>query len=322
MGYTIIKRKQKGGMNVQKKVGVILNPVAGKKRGKALLADLLDGLCRLSCDLSVFVTADRGDATVQAMRYGKECDMVCCIGGDGTLNETISGLMQIERRIPLCYVPTGSTNDFAQACGIPTDLTQTIELVRRNRTVRVDLGRFDERYFTYIASFGLFTRASYSTDQTVKNVIGHLAYIFEGAKELQDLGKSYRVKITCDDAQTIEGDFLFGGIANTTSLGGIFHLPKQRVTLDDGKFELLLIRVPKTVDDLWKILNMMQTGIFDGELIVFLQAARLKVESPTPISWCLDGEFAGDRTCVTVQNEHRALQIYSGQRSQYINHQP
>jgi YegS/Rv2252/BmrU family lipid kinase len=235
--------------------------------------------------------------------------MLCCIGGDGTLNEVICGLMNSKENKPLCYLPAGSTNDFASVCGIKNGLSSTLSLLRHNRVSRVDLGQFDERYFTYIASFGLFTKASYSAEQSVKNMMGHFAYVLEGAKEISDLGKKYRVTVEYDGGR-MDGDFIFGGVANTTSLGGLFTISKNRVVLDDGKFEVLLIREPKTLDDMIRILNMMQSGNFDGDLVVFLQSSKVCFHSETPIAWCLDGEFAGERSDVTVVNCKRALPLY------------
>ncbi len=290
--------------------GVILNPVAGKKRGKALLPDLLEGLCRLGYELNVFITAARGDATRAARKYGTSCDLVCCIGGDGTLNEVISGLMTLPERPALCYLPAGSTNDFAAVCRVPKDVAGALEMLKRGKVFKIDLGRFEDRFFTYIASFGLFTKASYTADQNIKNLIGPMAYVMEGAKELSDLGKKYHIRLTGEQG-TIEGDFIFGGIANTTSLGGIFQLSKKCVTLNDGKFEVLLIREPKSLDDMIRIVNMMQTGSFDDQQVVFLQTSFVKLESDEPISWCLDGEYAGDRTRVSIENQHQVLSLYA-----------
>jgi len=295
---------------MQTKAGVILNPVAGKKRGKLLLPDLLEGLCRRNILPIVHVTSKRRDAERAAIAFGKDCDMLCCIGGDGTLNEVICGLMCQTVRPPLLYIPTGSTNDFAQTCGIPSDLNRAMELVASNQTRTVDIGCLCDRYFTYIASFGLFTRTTYATDQSVKNIIGHMAYLLEGAKELSDLGKSYHVKIT-HDTGSIEGDFLFGGVANTLSIGGIFHLPRRHVVLDDGKFELMLIRLPKNADELLRAFNMMQSGAYDGDLIRFLSTTKVKFKSDQPISWCLDGEYAGDRAEACATNLARSLTLYA-----------
>ncbi len=294
------------------KAGVILNPVAGKKKGKAMLGDFCEGICRLEYDITLGVTTKQGDATEKAKRYSPQHEILCCIGGDGTLNEVITGLMSLPRaeRAPLCYLPTGTTNDFAAACSIPNDVMGALDCLTQGKTVNVDIGSFDERFFTYIASFGLFTRSSYATDQAVKNVIGHLAYVLEGAKELQTLGKKYHLRVKCDQG-IFEDDYIFGGVANTTSLGGIFQLPRKLVTLNDGKFELLLIRYPTTADELIRTLNMIQTGSFDGEQVVLLQTEQVEFTAQSPISWCLDGEFAGDREKVKIQNRKRALTLFA-----------
>lgn len=294
---------------MERRAVIILNPVAGKKKGKTMLFDVCSMLSELSFEPLVYLTKGRGDATEAAKRFADECDLMVVVGGDGTLNETISGLIGCEKKPPLCYLATGTTNDFATTLGIPKDLEETALAVREASLFPVDVGRFDERYFTYIASFGIFTKASYSADQTAKNLLGHFAYVLEGAKEITDLGKAYRVRVNCD-GQTIEGEYIFGSVTNTTMMGGLFPLPPQRVSLNDGLFEVMLVRAPKNLNDVAKDYSMMKNGTFDGEHIVFLQGRDVTIESEEEIAWCTDGEFAGNRCAVRCENLHRAVEVY------------
>ena len=292
-----------------KRAVVILNPVAGKARAKQILFDLLKGLSELGYEALVYITAARGDAISAAAHYGKNCALMVCLGGDGTLNEVISGLLTLERRPDLCYLPAGTTNDFAAAVGISKDVGAALRAIEKQQTRYIDIGKINDRFFTYVASFGIFTRASYSADQNVKNTIGHLAYILEGAKEISDLGKAYHVRAVFDSGVT-EGDFIFGSLTNTTSIGGMFKLPGNRVSLDDGKFELMLIRAPQNLLDIQRILDMMTRGDFDMNQVVFVRTKQADITLDEPVPWCTDGEFAGNQKEVCIDNLHRAVHIF------------
>ena len=291
---------------------LILNPVAGKAKGKQILFDVENALQQAGYSNRLHITTCRGEATCAAEKYAADSEIIACLGGDGTLNETISGVLaakDLAVRPKLCYIPAGTTNDFAATVGIPKDVPSILHALKENKTAEVDIGSFGSRFFTYIASFGIFTRASYSADQNTKNVLGHLAYVLEGAKEISDLGKVYHVKAEYDGG-TAEGDYIFGSISNTTSIGGIFKLPPNHVVLGDGKFELMLIRAPQTLADIQRDLEMMRTGDFDGEQIIFAQTSFAHITSTEPLAWCNDGEFAGDLSDVTVKNLPRAVEIF------------
>ncbi|MCQ2425497.1 MAG: YegS/Rv2252/BmrU family lipid kinase [Lachnospiraceae bacterium] len=291
---------------------LILNPVAGKARGKQILFDVENALQQAGYSNRLHITTCRGEATLAAAKYASDSEVIACLGGDGTLNETISGVLtaeNLEKKPKLCYIPAGTTNDFAATVGIPKDIPSILRSLKEDRTAEVDIGSFGNRFFTYIASFGIFTRASYSADQNTKNVLGHLAYVLEGAKEISDLGKVYHVSVEYDGG-AVEGDYIFGSVSNTTSIGGIFKLPSDHVALGDGKFELMLIRAPQNLVEIQKDLDMMRTGDFDGEQIVFAQTSYARIRSTEPLAWCNDGEFAGDLTDVTVKNLHRAVEIF------------
>lgn len=298
------------GAEERKKAVVILNPVAGKARARYVLFDLLKGLADMGYDALVHITSARGDAVSAASYYGGDCALMVCLGGDGTLNEVISGLLSLDKRPRLCYLPAGTTNDFATTVGISKSVGDAVRAIGRDTLREIDIGQFNERFFTYVASFGIFTKASYSADQNIKNTIGHLAYVLEGAKEISDLGKAYHVRAVYDGGET-EGDFIFGSLTNTTSIGGLFKLPGSRVSLDDGLFELMLIRAPKSLMDIQKMLDMMSRGNFDMNQIVFVGTKQADIYLDEPVSWCTDGEFAGNLREVHIRNLNKAIRIFT-----------
>ena len=227
-----------------KKLLFIVNPRAGKTKSSAPLFDAVAALSRAGYLVRVFVTEAGGDASRVAADWGPDYDVVVCAGGDGTLNETISGLMTLPQRPLLGYLPNGSTNDFAASLHLSSDPRLAALDIAGGSPHPLDIGRHNDRYFAYVASFGAFTRSSYSASQAAKNALGHFAYILEGLSDLDSL-RPYRCAIEAD-GERFEGEFIFGAVCNSTSLGGLVKLDASRVAMDDGAFELLLLRMPKT----------------------------------------------------------------------------
>lgn len=287
-----------------KKLLLIVNPVAGKKRLKPMLMDVVQIFARGGFATTVMVTGRRGEASEFAA-LGKEFDVIVCAGGDGTLNEVISGMMEKGVSIPLGYIPCGSTNDFAASMGIPTDVRKAAEAIANGRPLPLDVGKFGDRYFSYVASFGAFTAASYTTAQDVKNLLGHAAYVFEGIKDLSSIQPQH-MKFVAGD-KTISGDYVFGAIANSKSFGGIVKLKDELVSLNDGLFEVLLVKMPKTLADLPAIINALTTSNFDNPCFAFFKASTLKVIPDLPTAWSLDGEYVRTEDMFTVENLHGAI---------------
>ena len=219
----------------------IVNPRAGKTKSSAPLFDAVATFGRAGYLVRVMLTQAAGDAARFAAQWGGGYDLVVCAGGDGTLNETLSGLMQLENRPPVGYLPNGSTNDFAASLRIPSSVQQAARAVVEGTPHPLDLGAHNDRYFSYVASFGAFTKASYSASQETKNALGHFAYILEGIKNLDSL-RPYRCGVEAD-GESFDGDFIFGAVCNSTSLGGLVKLDPKRVHMDDGMFELILLRI-------------------------------------------------------------------------------
>lgn len=289
-----------------KKLMLIVNPVAGKKKLKNLLLDVIEILGRGGYAATVLVTGRRGEAT-EFTADADGYDLIVCCGGDGTLNECISGMLQNNVTIPLGYIPCGSTNDFASSMGIALDIKKCAESIAQGMPLPLDIGRFNDRYFTYVASFGAFTAASYSAPQSIKNIFGHAAYVFEGINDLQSI-KPYHMKFVVND-KIYEGDYVFGAVANSTSFGGIVKLKNELVSLNDGLFEVLLIKMPKNIADLSTIINSLTTSNYDNDRFEFFKASSLTICPPGAMSWSLDGEYMHTEGDVTVSNLHGVIEF-------------
>lgn len=290
-----------------KKMLFILNPKAGQMKAGRYLAEIIGRFNREGYAVSVYVTAQAGDAADAAKQWAERVDTVVCCGGDGTFNETVTGVLQSGAKVDIGYLPAGTTNDFATGLKIPTDLLKAAAAVVEGKPEEYDVGRFDDRYFTYVASFGAFTKASYATPQSAKNLLGHLAYVFGGIQELSQL-HTVHLCFALDGEKVIEDDFLFGAICNATSVGGILTLDPETVDLRDGKFELLLIRSPRDLAELADCIRALQTKKYDSRLITFASASRIEVFSEKEMDWTLDGERAQGQN-VVIQNVHRAIRL-------------
>lgn len=271
----------------------ILNPAAGKLRAKNAVCDILAPLCAAGHRVTVYTTAARGEAREVAQTMGGQFDRILCCGGDGTLNEVVDGILAGGCDRPLGYIPAGSTNDFAATLGLGSDLVASARRFLEGKPRAIDIGAFNgRRYFSYIASFGAFTSTSYTAPQTTKNAIGHLAYILEGVKDVPNAVRPITLRAETDDGRVIEGDFVFGALSNSTSIGGIVKLDASLVDLSDGMFELLLIRMPKKLAELNRILTALTTRDYGSAPELVLTRARgVKVTAAEILPWSLDGEY-------------------------------
>ena len=267
----------------QHKLLLIVNPAAGRTKSRAPLFDALSRFSEAGYLLSIHNTASQGDATRTTVQEGPHYDVIVAAGGDGTLNEVISGLMQLEHPPLLGYLPQGSTNDFASSLHISKSPATAAAAIVRHTPQQLDIGTWNERHFVYVASFGAFTRSSYSAPQVAKNALGHFAYILEGMKDLNSL-RPYHVRITAD-GEVLDGEYLFGAVCNSTSLGGLMKLDPSRVVLDDGKFEMLLIPSPKTPTDLQNLVLALLNQEYDREGLVFRHVSSIRVETEENLPW-------------------------------------
>ena len=287
----------------------IYNPRAGKAQIRSNLLDIIDIFVKAGYEVTAYPTQASGDAVKAVKTRRAGYDIVVCSGGDGTLDEVVTGMMQCEEKLPIGYVPAGSTNDFANSLKIPKNMIKAANVVVRGKNFACDIGAFNNDSFIYVAAFGIFTNVSYETKQDVKNVLGHAAYLLEGVRALPTI-RSYPLKITCDQ-QVIEGEFLYGMVTNSHSIGGFRGITGtgKEVLLDDGAFEVTLIRKPSNPLELNNIIVAMVDKRVKSEHIYSFTASRIVVESEEPLAWTLDGEFGGEPRKAVIENKTKALEI-------------
>lgn len=287
---------------------LIINPCAGQKKAKKLLVEIIDILNRAGFEVITYITSGPGDAENACIRYADQANRIVCCGGDGTFNETVSGVLKSGKDIPIGYIPAGSTNDFASSLHLSNDILQATRDIVNGQPKRLDIGLFGSRYFSYVASFGAFTRTSYTTSQSLKNALGHTAYVLNGIQELSQI-RSHPLRFTLSDDSIIEGRFLFGAISNSTSLGGVLTLTPDRVDMADGKLELLLIRAPKDLFELGECVRALQQKTYNCEIITFLSTDSVSISAPEDLCWTIDGEQESGHTQTSVSCLHHAIQV-------------
>lgn len=287
----------------------IYNPWSGKAKVRTRLGEMIEFFTDQGYLVTVYPTRACGDGYRCAKEMSANYDLVVCSGGDGTLNETVSGMLDAESRTLLGYIPFGSTNDFARSAGIPTELEAALEASCRGREFAIDIGCLNERYFVYVAGFGAFTKVSYSTPQKMKNSLGYLAYLLQGIKALSEL-RDYQLVMTHDHGQ-VSGHFCMGLVMNSFSIGG-FKNPVGGVTqLNDGLFEVVLIKMPQNIMELQEIIASLLSERLDSAHIVYVQTAKLDIASE-PMKWTVDGEYGGEYESTTIINKKRAMKILVG----------
>lgn len=290
-----------------KKLLFILNPRSGKGQVKPYLADILDIMVKGGYETTVYITQSAGDAISKAREATKSYDRIICSGGDGTLDEVVTGVMQADQKIPIGYIPAGSTNDFGNSLGIDKDVLKAADIAVNGVEFPCDIGSFNNDSFVYVAAFGLFTEVSYSTSQEMKNVLGHAAYILEGIKQLRDI-PSYRMQVEYD-GNVIYDEFIYGMITNSKSVGGFKGIINGDIGLNDGVFEVTLIKNPRNPMELNEILGYLTGVVKDTMMVYSFQTERLKLTSNEEVPWTLDGEFGGNHQAVSIIDEHQALEI-------------
>ena len=292
-------------MEPQKKLLMIVNPRAGRSKPRGPLYDAAAALCDAGYLLRIRRTTAAGDAARIAAQEGGDYDTVVAVGGDGTLNEVISGIQTLKTPPVVGYLPQGSTNDFAASLEIPSDPVQAAEAIVRGQRRQLDIGRFGERIFVYVASFGAFTRTSYTASQDVKNALGHFGYLLESLRDLDTL-RPYKVRITAD-GETLDGEYLFGAVANSTSIAGMMKLEREDVILDDGLFELLLVPHPQNAAELQNLIWALLNQQYNSGGLIFRHVSALHVETDENLPWSLDGEYEPSQPTVDITNCQRAL---------------
>ena len=291
-----------------KKILLIVNPNAGREGYRSSLTDILRVFCDAGCEPTVFFTKRSMHAAEIVIENCKNYDLIVCLGGDGTLSEVTSGVMLSERRLPIGYIPLGTANDVARTLGLSSKPVEAARNILSGSRFPVDIGAFGEdSFFTYIAAFGVFTDVSYATPSELKHSLGHLAYMLEAAKSITKISATHA--IIEYDGGIIEDDFMFGAISNSTSVAGLFKLDRRDVNLSDGMFEILLIRKPKSLDDLNQILTEILLMNFSNENVILLRSSKARLMFSSPVSFTRDGEDGGSHKDIQVSNCHPGVEI-------------
>ena len=291
-----------------KRLLLIMNPAAGTKKANPHLAEIISIFNQAGYACQVFMTQKRGDGVELAREYAGDADLIVCIGGDGTFNEVISGVCSLGSKTPIGYIPAGSTNDFASSMNLSKHVLQAAKDIVESSPAPYDVGRFQDRYFTYIASFGAFTKTSYATSQSIKNVLGHLAYVLGGIKELTSL-RRWHVTTILNHVTKLEGDYIFGAISNSTSVGGVLTLDRSLVDMSDGLFEMLYVKYPANMSQLAEIIRAVTTQDYSSPMLSFHPASHVTVLPDPDMDWTLDGEFAKGSSRIEIENLHGAVQV-------------
>ncbi len=287
---------------------LIINPTAGKTKTESKIDEIISLFEKNIHVVTPLITSKKGDATDFVREYAKLHDAIICCGGDGTLNEIISGLMTMGYSIPIGFIPSGTTNDLASTLNISTDIKKSFKVFLSGNPVYHDIGIINNSYyFSYIASFGAFTKVAYATPQWLKNKLGHFAYVLDGIKSVGEI-KPYKVKIKAENFE-LEDEFIFGSISNSLSIGGIVKLDKEEVSLNDGKFEVLLVRNPHNHVELRGILYGLSHKKYDKKYIIFLKTSEIKLDFLEETDWTCDGEHAKPGKSIFITNCHNAVQF-------------
>lgn len=298
---------------MSKKMLFIYNPMAGKEQIKNKLSEIIQIFCKEGFEVTIFATRGREDATKIIEKKGERYDYIVCSGGDGTMNEVATGLMKLEKR-PICgYIPAGTVNDFASSLKIPRVMKNAASLIADGDVFNCDMGKFNDRYFTYVAGFGAFTEVSYQTPQEWKNALGKAAYFIEALKHIADI-KPHHMKIEYD-GEVIEDEFILGLISNSVSVAGYKYYEKKNIKMDDGLFEALLIKRLKNPIELQQVLNALLSKQLDAENMCYLSSSFIHIISDDDIQWTIDGEDGGCCKDAYMQNMKEALSIICDRRA-------
>lgn len=292
---------------MQKSLLFLVNPKAGKAEIKNNLLDIIDRFVRTEWTVVVRTTQYSGEVTDIIKKEACHYDMIVCAGGDGTLNEAVNGLVQTDCRPQLGYIPAGTTNDFAVSLNLPRDAHYATETIVNGVPFSCDAGKFNEKYFVYVAAFGVFTEVSYSTPQPAKNLLGRAAYILEGIKSLAEI-KTYQLTIE-HGGETITGEFIFGMVSNSTSVGGFKMGNSAEVAMNDGLLEVLLVKKPRSLADLQGVVAALLLNDLSNPCLYSFHASDLRVFSSEEVSWTLDGEFGGNLCDVRIEVAPQAYRI-------------
>lgn len=298
-----------------KKMLFVYNPYSGKGMISGHLAQIIDIFTKGGYDVIAHPTQEKDDAYNTVKLHASEYDAVVCSGGDGTTNETIKGIMDGGHHRPVGLIPAGTMNDFATSLGIPKYMPDAAKTIVKGKPRKVDVGAFNNNYFTYVAAFGVFTKVSYSTDQQKKNALGVMAYLIDAIKEAGgnfDLSQSYHVTVKANGT-TVKGDYMFGMVANSLSVGGIKELAGNNVSMNDGLFEGIFIKNPANYAELTTTLNALIRKDFNASCFDYFKAPSFDITSTGDVPWTVDGEYGGNDKNISLCCMHDCIEMIVGE---------
>jgi diacylglycerol kinase (ATP) len=290
-----------------KSMMLIVNPKAGRMHSRNRLHNLVRQFNQNDYQCHLFVTNRSGDVKQMLEVYGQNYQLIVALGGDGTLNEVITTMINSKISIPLGFIPGGTTNDFARSHQIPINFKNATQKIMTGSITKIDIGAFNHRYFNYIATFGAYTAVAYQTNQTLKNWLGYPAYLVSSFKHLNSLRK-YSITLTIN-GQTTSEDVIFLAITNSTSVGGLLRYPQDQIQLDDGYLEICILRYPTKPTEWISLTQALATGQYTHPLITLTKASTFKIVSEEVIDWCLDGEYGGQAKSVDIHCLPQQIQL-------------
>lgn len=302
----------------RKKLLLIYNPKSGTGKIKGKLSDVIDMCVKEGYEVTIRPTQAKLDAMEYLEANANKYDKVICSGGDGTLDEVVKGILASGASLPIGYIPAGSTNDFANSLGISSMTMKAAKTAVFGKLFDCDIGKFNNDYFVYVAAFGILTDVSYETSQKTKNMLGHMAYVLEGIRSFGlNSMKSYSMSVIADD-RMIKDEFIYGMVSNSATVGGFKALPQADVCLNDGEFEVLLIKYPRSLEEVNLITSSLLAQDPDPEYMYYLKTSRLEFHSEEGVSWTLDGENGGVHKDVEIVNHSRAFTICVPEKAKRI----
>lgn len=294
-------------MILKRKLLLAVNPRAGKSAMKNKLLPVIERFTQGGYEVTVFTTQRAGQLPDYIRENAERFDLVVCSGGDGTLSETMNGLMRCQNPPRLGYIPAGTTNDFANSLGLSKNPLEAANDIMEGVSIPVDVGQFSEEYFSYVAAFGAFTEVTYETPQKTKSLLGHAAYVLEGAKRLPGL-KPYHIRLEYEGG-VIEDDILVGIVGSSDYVAGMPMGKMVDASMTDGLLDVILIKNPGSLAELQGILNGFLAGEFNEKYVYCLKSSHMTVTADRPVSWSVDGEYGGTRSQVEISNHKQALRV-------------
>lgn len=296
-------------MMEKKKLLLIVNPVAGKKTARSYMLRMVERFDQAGYNVTACCTKLDENAHDIVVKRGNDYDKIVCCGGDGTLKETVCGIRALGRDIPLGYLPMGTTNDLAHSLNIPINVNKAIEAVINGEPKPIDIGRFCDQNFMYIAGFGNFTELSYLTGREAKNRFGKAAYYIHIPHSIATMRSTW-ARVECDNGEVFEGEYFYGSVTSSYNMGGFPLLTNVGVEFDDGMHELVLAKMPHNPKEFMEIVEVFLSKDFSrNDAIILRHGKRFKFTFKEPVPWTLDGEFGGDRSAVEIENVPHAIKL-------------